>query len=345
MSNSARLVPLHRNESYWLVDRELADACTELSSRDLATYPDYAALRKTVANYAQVTEQEIALTPGSDDAIDVIFQMCARRSLRALIPLPTFSMYEICAKRHGVAFTPVYYREEGSTFAFPTEETIRLMESGEIDIVFLCQPSNPLGSRIPKEEYDRIVATAASAHAIVIADEAYAEFCDIHTTSFEREHVIILRTFSKSFGLAGIRVGYAISSPAHIQELFSYLLPWPIAHPSVVIALSALTLHERFALRRSILINEREVFRHALSAIDDVFVFHSEANFLLCRVPDATSVVNHMLSDGIQVALGEPMTLDDTARKLLYSTIRMSIPAPEDRVRVVESIRAALDNS
>lgn len=336
-------IPLHLNESYWLLTEEMMGKYARLTAVHAATYPEYTPLIQAIAKFAEVPAEEITLTAGSDAAIDAILALCAKKGLRPLIPLPTFSAYELICKKYDIEYTPVYYKQDGDTFTFPLAETIAHLQSGSVGMLFLCQPNNPLGSRIPHDDYTQMLEVAHASSVTVVVDEAYSEFCPEHDAAYVKNHeMVLLRTFSKSFGLAGIRVGYSIANARITKNLLAQLLPWPIAHPSMRIALAALSDSALFEERRKLLMQERDTFAAELSKRSGVHVFQSSTNFLLARVPDAGHMQSSLLGEGILISTGASKSLDVTAQALLASTVRMSVPSPSDRPRVLAAIDRAL---
>ncbi|TSC63561.1 MAG: histidinol-phosphate aminotransferase [Parcubacteria group bacterium Athens0416_74] len=339
---SERIIPLHQNESYWLLTDEMFEKYNTLSARDAATYPEYDALRDAFSRVMGVPSQEITLTAGSDAAIESIIMMCAAKGLRPLMPLPTFAAYELLCKKHALEYTPVYYAEENGAFIFPLDETIALIQEGSIDIIFLCQPNNPLGARIPHGNYIKLLDVARDASVTVVVDEAYAEFAPENDASYAADReMILLRTLSKSFGLAGLRIGCAIANPKMTTELSSRLLPWPIAHTSACIAANALADADAFALRRTLLIAQRDLFVRDLAARVGATVYESHANFVLIRIPHAAHIQAELAKEGILVALGESKSLEERARGILSSTLRLSVPSPEDHETVLSALERA----
>lgn len=339
---SERIIPLHQNESYWLLTDEMFETYNTLSARDAATYPHYDELRYAFSKVMSVPAQEITLTAGSDAAIESIVAMCAAKGLRALMPLPTFAAYELLCKKYALEYTPVYYAEKDGSFIFPLEETIAHMQEGNIDVVFLCQPNNPLGVRIPHTDYVKLLDVARDASVTVVVDEAYAEFAPENDASYAADReIILLRTLSKSFGLAGLRIGCAIANPRMTAELSSRFLPWPIARTSASIATNALSDADTFARRRDAVIAQRDIFVRELAARVDATVYETCTNFVLMRIPHAARIQAELVKEGILVADGESKTLDERARGILSSTLRLSIPSPEDHETVLSALEHA----
>lgn len=338
----AKILPLHRNESYWLLEEDFLARCS-LSQEAVAQYPDVEQLQQSIGSRLGVAAEGVVIAAGSDAIIEAIVRYCVRLGLKALLPVPTFYRYERIAKRAGLALSYAHYLKDEGAFVFPTDEIVAALNSGEIGALFLCQPNNPLGSLIPPADFELLLRVAAEKNVLVLVDEAYAEF-DNPTAlgAIGQQRIIIVRTFSKSFGLAGIRVGYALTETALATELRSQLLPWPVAHVSLVVAQYAFGEPDYFARRRTVLMKERDAFATHLKEIPGVTVYPSRANFLLIAVPDAPGVVRRLAEKDILVANGEDLSFEAEAKETLAGTLRLAVPAPEDRHRVLEALRAGI---
>ncbi len=335
------IIPLQHNESYWLLDEELREAYSGMGSRQFSTYPDYTELRTALATYAGVSPDHVLTTAGSDSAIRMLAEIYGKDGKRVLLPVPTFYGYERIFQVVGITSQTVCYTEQDARFIFPTEETIRAIEQGA-EVVFLCQPNNPLGCRIPQSDLDRILDAARDREATVVFDEAYFEFAG--TTSLGRigsQPLIILRTLSKAFGLAGARVGYCIAAPETIRVLQDRFLPWPIAHPSVYAALEGLKRVPLIRTRIDLVIEARDQFMNKLRSIESITLFESVTNFILMRVPDSLKMKALLEQEGILVARGDSMSSIPEAAQLLRSTIRASVPSPEHMSRVLSTLSEA----
>lgn len=337
---------LDRNESYWLLTEELLALTRTLGATDLSTYPDYGELKKALAQYVGVPADHVLVTPGSDAAIEHIARVFAGKGGEVLLPVPTFYGYETILDRVETRITPLIYTEKNGQFFFPQSETVSACESKSARILFLCHPNNPLGSTLTRENMT-VVMEATRAHSLmVVSDEAYAEFSQSESLlSYlrDRPNLIILRTLSKAFGLAGARVGYVLAQPQVIQTLERQLLPWPIAHASVSAALALLERREVVASRRAVLIQNHGHVTSALRALPGVTVYDTHTNFVLVRVSDARQVHSELSRQGIRVALGEPMTRFPEAQQLLHNTLRIAVPSPIDFPRFMDAFTHTLD--
>lgn len=335
-------MPLDKNESYWMLDDELAAAAHVSGAAELSTYPDYDELKQALAAYAGVAKEQLLVTPGSDAAIEHIARAYTGGGGEAVLPVPTFYGYESILERVGAKIVPITYEERDGHFIFPLGKTIEALVSGSAEVLFLCHPNNPLGCPLSREDISALVEASRGSETLIVSDEAYFEFSS--GSSFlphlaELPNLIVIRTLSKAFALSGARIGYAIAAPGIIKKLEKLMLPWPIAHASVAAALALFARADRVETRRDTVINERAHFIQALREIPGITVYSSETNFVLVRVPDATRVRDTLLSHDIRVALGEPMSHFDGAKALLKDALRIAVPAPKDMPAVVDILR------
>lgn len=332
------VVPLDKNESYWLLDDVLIAQAHTDERNALVAYPSYEELQSAIAAYAGVRPEMVLATPGSDAAIEHLARLCGGGGKRAVLPIPTFYGYETILERAGVEIQPVPYDWDDDEFVFPLGGTIEALAGASV--VFLCQPNNPLGCPISDEDIVAVVDAVRGTDTVLVIDEAYFEFSGQTALSLleTTPNLVILRTFSKGFGIAGTRVGYVMAEPERIAALRKQLLMSPIAHTSAVAALALLAHADEVRTRRALVIAERERFAQALMQLPSVTVYPSETNFLLVRVLDAAAARDALRSAGIRVALGEPMTRFPEAKRLLENTLRIAVPSPEDRPLVERTL-------
>ncbi|MEM7755476.1 MAG: aminotransferase class I/II-fold pyridoxal phosphate-dependent enzyme, partial [Planctomycetota bacterium] len=195
-----------------LLDR-LTQQLTESTAR---LYPSTHRLQHALAQRHACTPDRIVITNGGDDAINRICQAVLEPGCSAVLHTPTFEMIPTSARLAGGAVTPVPWLGG----PFPTDDFVRTINDTTA-LVALVSPNNPTGDTVPIEAVSRIATAAADANAILLFDAAYAEFADHDPTPELAEHpnIVIVRTFSKAFGLAGLRVGYAIAQDPVTQWL------------------------------------------------------------------------------------------------------------------------------
>ncbi|MBA3789074.1 histidinol-phosphate aminotransferase family protein [Patescibacteria group bacterium] len=332
------MIPLDKNESYWLLDEELRKAFQTYTQNEFSTYPNYNELKKQIAEYSGVIPEQLCLTPGSDAAIQTLAELYVNHGREAVLPVPTFYGYESILDRVGGVTHPVYYTETDGAFVFPLADTLTALRRDTAKALFLCQPNNPLGCSIPEETIERIVTTAQESDVLLVSDEAYFEFSGKTLLPFllQTPHLVIIRTLSKGFGLSGARVGYCIAAPEIIRKMEQRMLPWPIAHMSMFAAEEGMRRTESIRVRRQMVIQERDYFSSALSRLSGIRIYSSETNFILIRVPNAHTLADELRAKGVRVAIGESMSKFTEAKELLHSTLRMGVPSPKDMPFVLD---------
>jgi histidinol-phosphate aminotransferase len=208
-------------------------------------------------------------------------------------------MYEIDARVTGTEVVEVPRRAKD--FAIDEKAVLRRLEKGDIDIVMVSHPNNPTGNLQPETF---LIDLLKGTDALVLVDEAYFEFSRHTMRPHMTRHpnLVILRTFSKAFSLAGLRVGYLLAHEDVISELTKVRQPYSVDRFSQWVA--GLVFRERVVFEGQIqeLLRQRDVLEHGLGQVPGIEVFRSEANFVLFRVERAAAVWRDLLhSHGILV--------------------------------------------
>jgi len=266
------------------------------SGRDEITrYPGLNArgLRDALAAYAGVEPNEVVSGCGSDDVIDSAVRAFAEPGERLAYSDPTFTMIPVFAKVNGLLPTPVRFASSGDI------DPDALLAT-EARIIYICSPNNPTGSVASRQSVDRVIEHAPG---IVIIDEAYGEFIDGGRVNEAPAHrrVLVTRTLSKAFGMAGFRIGYGTGAAPLIHEIEKVRGPYKENAPAERAA--ACALREDVSWMRELVtraVQNRERFADALRA-NGLHPLPSAANFLLVPIPNAAMVARHMLERGIAV--------------------------------------------
>ncbi len=242
----------------------------------IGTYPDPKAtlLKKAIGQYIGAGAGGISVGNGSDELMDMICKAFLDPGDRVLIPTPTFSMYELSCRTNGGK--PIFYNLPNFEW---TEDILRAAKGAKI--VFLGRPNNPTGNS-PNKELIRKIAVVAD---LVVVDEAYVEFAEDSVARWAAavKNVIVLRTFSKAFGLAGLRVGYAVSNPKIIQIIEQIRAPFNVNRIAQTAALTALKDMDYVAGVVGKIKSERKKLYRKLTNLG-LRVFPSDANFLMVDV-------------------------------------------------------------
>lgn len=257
--------------------------------------PQPAALVAQLAALYGVTPASVLVTRGSDEGIDLLLRTFCRAGQDAiLITPPTYGMYVVAAGIQGARTITVPLIRENN-FALDPAAVLRAV-TPEVKLVFLCSPNNPTGGLLDRPAVLSIVRTLAR-RAIVAVDEAYLDFSGQPSLAAEiaaNPNLIVLRTLSKAFGLAGARVGTTLADPAVIAVLQKVIAPYPVPTPVLQAALVALSPAGLAAAHASVatLVGERARLVKALTKLPAVKrVWPSAANFLLVEVADSARIM------------------------------------------------------
>ena len=288
------------NESPYAPSPRVINAIIEAATRG-NFYPGGApALKNKLALRDNQVEGSVILGAGSTELIDLVIRTFVGPGEEVLLSVPTFSMYEARTRTVGgipvlVPMTDDHDHDLSGLIRGVTERT---------KVIFLCTPNNPTGGRISEADLKRLLRLGLP----TVIDEAYHEFGE--GASFSRlleefPNAIVLRTFSKAFGLAGIRLGYALAHPAVVRLLSRVKVPWNIPAITLAAASAALDDAAEFDARISELRVAREELVEKLARIDGLLPVPSEGNFVLIDVSataqSADRLVEAMLKDGVLI--------------------------------------------
>ena len=270
-------------------------ALHDAAPRDVSRYPTTYSrpLREVLARYLGVAPDEIMVGAGSDEVMSAAFRALGDPGARVAYMDPSFVMARVFAASNSLDPIPVPL-----TAMFDADADALL--ATRADITYLCTPNNPTGTNVTTETLDRVVRDA---RGVVMVDEAYAEFAgtNIAATAPGRDGLLVLRTFSKAFGLAGLRVGFAVGARALIAELEKARGPFAVTAASERAAQAALEHDVPWVM--SHVAELREVRDWFAAALCDAGYapLPSAANFVLVPVTDAVAAHVALRSRGILV--------------------------------------------
>jgi histidinol-phosphate aminotransferase len=292
------VVRLHANESSWRAGWDETDD-------GLNRYPDPrpAALVNGLAGLYEVAPGAVLATRGSDDGIDLLVRAFCRAGEDAvLVCPPTFGMYAVAARLQGAGVVEAPLRAD---FSVDVGAVLAAARPG-VKLVFLCSPNNPTGSLVPARTVDRL-CRALHGRSVVVVDEAYVEFCGTSGCAgllAEHANLVLLRTLSKAWGLAGARIGALLADPELVAILRALAPPYPLPSLATEAALRRLAPGELAAARRRTagVVKRRAELADALAALPAVRrVWPSEGNFLLARFTDAAAAMAACEQAGVLV--------------------------------------------
>lgn len=326
----AKLDANENNNVAYLLNQKLAKAIMGLKVNQ---YPDSdcTELRRILGRSLNLNPQQIMVGCGSDQLITCIINTFIGEGDKILIHTPTFGMYKIAAEIAGGQTIEVPLKED---FSFDFHGFIKAMRQEEAKVTFLTNPNNPTGGVIPREQIIKILDFAKG---IVVVDEAYYEFYGESVVDLVHYYpnLILLRTLSKAFGLAGARVGYAIASKELMRILYKVKPPYNVASLSQLAAKICLENKEMMDQTVAEIIKEREILAAQLKEIPNIKVFKSYGNFILCKFERPQEINDYLLKNKVLVrSFGD--------KGPLAGCIRITIGTKEENQLLVRLLREAL---
>ncbi len=300
---------------------------------ELNRYPDPYSLRlrEALGDFLGISPENVLVGNGSNEAIDLLVRLFVEPDEEILTIEPTYGMYCVIAELAGVAVNRCSFRDD---FTLDIRALLKSI-TPKTKVIFCCSPNSPTGVVIDEADIEQL---CRSFKGIVVVDEAYVEFSSKSSLTkkvSEFQNLVILRTLSKAWGLAGIRVGYAVAQKEIIEYLNSIKLPYNLNKLSNELALQALTQYPKMAEWKTIIIKEREKLSKALKKFG-LTVFPSEANFLLVRFPKASIVATRLAQEyGIIVR-------NFGSKPLLKDCIRISVGTPEQNKLLLTALAKLL---
>lgn len=287
----ARVLRFDTNTSPYALQSS-ADA---VRSAALSEYPDpsYARLTKALAAYTGARQEQIVVGAGADEMIDVLAKTFIDNGDCAVISAPTYSMFAIATATMGGSAVSVQRNED---FELVADSLLQAAKKHKAKIIFICNPNNPTGNLTEASEIERVAKESGCA---VVIDEAYAEFCGKSAIPLIKncENIVVVRTFSKYFGLAGIRVGYALASESVASFMNRVRPPNSVSAPSLAAAEAALENLAEAKRNAALIIAERKRVEKRLATL--CITYPSACNFVLARFDDAGAVWDALVRQGI----------------------------------------------
>lgn len=294
-------------------------------------------LRRRLAEVYSVLPEQLLVTRGSSEAIDLLLRaFCIPSEDNIIITPPTFGMYRVYADIQQASVVPVPLRAEDD-FSLDTGALITRADN-RTKLIFLCSPNNPTGNTLAVSDVEAILK-ARHGRSVLVIDEAYIEFgnsSSVIQLLADNENLVVLRTLSKAHGLAAARVGSVIASPAIVNLLDSILAPYAVSEPVVDFALRALAVDglARTESRIQQLLLERRRVVEALHACASVErVWESDANFVLVRFHNLELVLESLARRRILIR-------DFSTEPGLQHCARVTIGSAAENDRLLDTLRA-----
>jgi len=292
----------------------------------LTTYPEYGAARQDLAGFFGVAAEEMLLTNGSDEAIQLLVNTFVDAGDEVLLLTPSYAMYRFYAELAGGVIREVAYRQP--TLDPPIDALLAAIRP-ETKAIFLANPNNPTGLGVSPEVIRTILEQAPG--TAVLIDEAYAEFSGVTVLPLIREHrnLFVCRTFSKAYGMAALRLGCLFSHAGNTALLQKAQSPYSVNALAVIAARAAVADREYLAGYVAQVMAARELLINGL-AVMGFQVYPSQANFVLVKVgARATALCGELRHRGVLVR--------DRSHEL-DGCLRITCGTPDQAQRVLEEI-------
>lgn len=280
---SNKIINLASNENPYPPPEGVIDAIRN-ASIGINRYPrpTYERLKDKLSEYTGLPAKCISVGNGASEIFDNICKICLNPYDRVVMALPTYSLYILLSMLRDASLE---FIETEPKFEVEPDEILSIDDAR---LIFLCTPNNPTGKTIAKSDLMRIVEET---DALVVVDESYQEFSgETIMNEIDHENLIVVRSFSKYFGLAGLRIGYALSSEYIIELLEKTRLPFNISSIAQAAAMKAIDEREWYGRIRDEIIQERAYVTRAIDDIPNFEAIESEANFILVNVSDEINI-------------------------------------------------------
>ena len=302
---------------------------------ELNRYPDpnQNDLREIVGKYYSIQPENLFFGVGSDEIIDLLIRIfCEPGKDSVLIPEPTYGMYKVACDINNVFTKETLLNDD---FQVDLNEIKKNFTPGT-KIIFLCSPNNPTGNLLNKND---ILHLCENYNSVIIVDEAYIDFAEDGSIINEiknHPNLIVLRTFSKAWGLAGIRLGFCAANPEIIKTLFKVKAPYNINSLTRFAVESAIKNSANKDEFVKLIINEKQRLKQQLESLEGIIkVFESDANFLLFKCSYAKEIQKKLAEQGIIVR-------DRSTQPKLENCLRVSVGTEEQNNIFISVLRKIL---
>ncbi|MEB3476195.1 histidinol-phosphate transaminase [Pasteurella multocida] len=306
----------------------------DLTHRTFNRYPEPQpqAVIKGYSRYAGVCPENVLVSRGGDESIELIIRAFCEAEDSVLYCPPTYGMYAVSAETCGIALKTVPLTAD---FQLNLPEIERQLTG--VKVVFVCSPNNPTGTLVNRADLLALLEMTKN-RAIVVVDEAYIEFCPQATMATALKnypHLAIIRTLSKAFALAGLRCGFTLANKDIIEVLQKVIAPYPLPVPVADLAAQALQPAGLQAMQQRVqeILQNRTALEADLRSLPCVEnVFQSDGNYLLVKFKDGQKIFKPLWDQGI-------ILRNQHSALMLENCIRITIGTAEENRRVIEAIR------
>lgn len=323
-----RIAKLDGNENPYGPSPKVAEALRDFSYYNLYPDPEQRRVREAVAEYVSADASQIVMGNGSDELLGIAAMLFLSPGDTMVNAPPTFGVYTYLGHVYDARIVQV---ERNEDFGLDLPALERALDDGAT-LLYLASPNNPTGNCLPREQLERLL----DHDAMIVVDEAYAEFTGESFVEMVATHdnLIVVRTFSKWAGLAGLRAGYAVFPPALAEIVWNVKVPFNLTAAAEQAILASLEDRDWLQKNVALIVAERERLYSRLAGLSWLRPYPSQGNFILCEVrgPAAKDVRDRLAEQGIMVRYFDSPGL--------RNCIRISVGKPEHTDRVIEALEA-----
>ena len=332
--STSQILKLNYNENLYLPREKLVPLLKQVAEEcDLRIYPqeEENRLKEKIGEYLKIPDECVAIGNSSDEVMDRVIRIFLEKGDRAITFTPTFSVFKYCVNYGGADFVGVPLRDD---FTIDLAG-MRAAFTPEAKLLYLCSPNNPTASQLRLEEVE---AMTEEFPGIVLVDEAYAEYADYSVVPLisKYENLVVLRTFSKAFGLAGLRLGYAVANLKLAMTIDK--LPTPYAVNVVSLSMGRKLLENYAMVQKSVeaLKAERARLINRLNDIKGIKAFDSKANFVLFNTGKPYEAIYTSL-------LRKGLVIKKLGKLLKYpNCLRSTVGLPETNRKLLKALKEYL---
>lgn len=318
---------LDSNESDFGPSPKVIEALRQVEPKDVQYYPFYGKLLQKLADFHGVNIENIILTAGADEAINSIIGAFTEYGKTVLTVMPSFVMPKIYSKINGLKYLEIPYKEK---WQFPAEDFLNNVDKA--DFINITTPNSPTGEVVDSNIIEKIIEKASS--KAVLIDETYGNYSGITNlkTLNGRDNIFIVRSFSKDFALAGLRLGYIISAPENIKELRKYISPYNVSNLTVKAGIAALEDKAYFENVKIEMEKAKKILTNGLEKLG-AKVYPSKTNFLCVDFGSKADFIYHqLLRNRIRVKYF-------AQTPMLENCFRIAVPKAENVQKILEAIQ------
>lgn len=330
-------VKVNQNENPYDLSDALKKRVMEAAlARPWSRYPDFDPrdLWEALARHAGWKADGVLAGNGSNELIEALLLVTVGPGTRVVVPEPTFTLYALLTKILGGEIVPARL---GPELEYQPAELRALREAVNPPVTILCSPNNPTGSFLEPED---VASLCAQGDGLVVVDEAYHEFAGKSVVPLLADHpnLVVLRTFSKAMGMAGLRVGYLLASPEIVREVNKARLPYNLNFLSQGAALAALEDAEHLEAQVERIVRDRDELFRRLAHVPGLRPYPSRANFILFELEDADpkTVFESIYARGVLIR-------DVSSAPRLARCLRVSVGSEEENEAFLGALRHALE--